>query len=305
MNRWIKFFCLVLPIVLIIISLLATYFIFTNKAFQIGVTSLIDPNLGASLGNLYGGVIGTLLSASSIFLLIYTIINQKDEAQKNNLKSNFFKMIDYHNQHLINISLPNTDPQHPPKEGKKAFVTFKIQFKGILETIQEISAQENLQLNKSQILDISYVIFYFGIEGSWTTFIVNKLSRYNGFNEELVIKIQKRLMEKDFRGCLLKTNQTHLSSYFRNMYNAIKIVDESTILSDFEKYELIKIYRAQLSNPELYILFFNVLSRFGKKWLQNNFINKYDFIKNIPFEYCDGYDPKHYFPSIKFEEDEY
>ena len=89
MNRWIKFFCLVLPIVLIIISLLATYFIFTNKAFQIGVTSLIDPNLGASLGNLYGGVIGTLLSASSIFLLIYTIINQKDEAQKNNLKSNF------------------------------------------------------------------------------------------------------------------------------------------------------------------------------------------------------------------------
>lgn len=90
MNRWIKFFCLVLPIVLIIISLLATYFIFTNKAFQIGVTSLIDPNLGASLGNLYGGVIGTLLSASSIFLLIYTIINQKDEAQKNNLKSNFF-----------------------------------------------------------------------------------------------------------------------------------------------------------------------------------------------------------------------
>ncbi len=53
------------------------------------------------------------------------------------------------------------------------------------------------------------------------------------------------------------------------------------------------------------ILFFNVLSRFGKKWLQNNFINKYDFIKNIPFEYCDGYDPKHYFPSIKFEEDEY
>ncbi|WP_180062438.1 hypothetical protein [Acinetobacter sp. YH12120] len=57
---------------------------------------MIDPNLGASLGNLYGGVIGTLLSASSIFLLIYTIINQKDEAQKNNLKSNFFKMIDYH-----------------------------------------------------------------------------------------------------------------------------------------------------------------------------------------------------------------
>jgi len=318
---------------------LATYFIFTNKAFQIGTTFLIDPTLGASLGNLYGGLIGTLLSASSIFLLIYTIINQRDEAQKNNLKSNFFKMIDYHNQHLINISLSTPNPKNlqkeekkafvtskiqfkrivqaikeisvqeklqiPPKEGKKAFVTFKIQFKRILETIKEISVQENLQLTDSEILDISYVIFYFGIEGSWTTFITNKLSRYKGFNEELVIKIQNSLIQKDATGGLLKTNQTHLSSYFRNMYNAIKMVDESKILNDFEKYELIKIYRAQLSNPELYVIFFNVLSRFGKKWLQNDFINKYDLIKNIPFEYCDGYDPKHYFPSIKFEEDEY
>lgn len=305
MNKFIKNIFLFFALFLITASILTTLYILFHETYYFKKVFTFDAELSAQFGNFYGGLIGTLLSASSIFLLIYTIINQREETEKNNLKSNFFKMIDYHNQHLINITLPPHNPQNPPKEGKKAFVNFKIQFKRILETINEISVQENLQLNKSEILDISYVIFYFGIEGSWTTFITNKLKRYKGFNENLVIKIQNSLIQKDASGNLLKTNQTHLSSYFRNMYNAIKMVDESKILNDFEKYELIKIYRAQLSNPELYVIFFNVLSRFGKKWLQSDFINKYDFIKNIPLEYCDGYDPKHYFPSIKFEEDEY
>ena len=104
---------------------------------------------------------------------------------------------------------------------------------------------------------------------------------------------------------LFKFPDPPLSAYFRNMYNAIKMVDESKTLTDSEKYELITIYRAQISNPELYIIFFNILSRFGAKWDQKNFINKYEFIKNIPFEYCDGYNPKKYFSVIKFEEDEY
>lgn len=76
---------------LIIISVFATYFIFTNTAFNIGKTAIINPNLAASFGNLYGGLIGTFLSASSVFLLIYTIVNQKEDVEKNNLKSNFLK----------------------------------------------------------------------------------------------------------------------------------------------------------------------------------------------------------------------
>lgn len=43
------------------------------------------------------------------------------------------------------------------------------------------------------------------------------------------------------------------------MYNAIKFIDEDEFLSDDEKYKYVAIYRAQLSNPELYILFFNLI----------------------------------------------
>ncbi|EOG3618545.1 putative phage abortive infection protein [Pseudomonas fulva] len=100
-----------------------------------------------------------------------------------------------------------------------------------------------------------------------------------------------------------RTNQTDLSSYFRNMYNAIKLVDNDKYLSESEKINLVKIYRAQLSNPELYILFFNLVSRFGKKWNAKGYIEKYELLTNLPVAYCDGYDPKKYF-NISFEEDE-
>lgn len=305
MNKWIKIFCISFPITLILISIFVTYFIITNSTFNLGNSSIIDASLAASFGSFYGGLIGTLLSASSIFLLIYTIVNQKDETQKTNLKSNFFKMIDYHNQHLNSISVPHLDTNKPPSEGKRAFVTFKIQFKRILETVKDLLIKENIQLDEKEIADIAYVIFYYGIEGSWTSFITNKLSRYEEFSESITIKLQQKLKEKAPDQNLARTNQTYLSAYFRNMYNAIKMVDESKTLRDSEKYELITIYRAQISNPELYIIFFNILSRFGAKWDQKNFIKKYEFIKNIPFEYCDGYNPKKYFSVIKFEEDEY
>lgn len=100
-----------------------------------------------------------------------------------------------------------------------------------------------------------------------------------------------------------RTNQTELSSYFRNMYNAIKLVDGDPYLSQKEKTDLVKIYRAQLSNPELYILFFNLVSRFGKKWVDSGYIIKYQLLTNLPHDYCDGYNPKDYF-NIQYEEDE-
>lgn len=103
---------------------------------------------------------------------------------------------------------------------------------------------------------------------------------------------------------LARTNQTNLSTYFRNMYNAIKLIDESEVLIEKQKKDIVKIYRAQLSNPELYVIFFNVLSRFGKKWKEHDYIVKYELFKNIPKDYCDGYDPYLYFPMI-YEYDEY
>ena len=55
---------------------------------------------------------------------------------------------------------------------------------------------------------------------------------------------------------------------------------------------------------EQLLLFFNIISRFGKKWVDNDYVTKYQLIQNLPSKYCDGYTPKDYFPGIKFEGEE-
>ena len=128
------------------------------------------------------------------------------------------------------------------------------------------------------------------------------LKDYDDTERLVDVIIAKLDSEKKY--ILTRPNQNYLSVYFRNMYNAIKMIDGSKLFTEEEKLEYVKMLRAQLSNAELYILFFNVISRFGKKWVDNNYIVKYQLIQNIPSKYCDGYNPKDYFPEVKFDDEE-
>ena len=138
--------------------------------------------------------------------------------------------------------------------------------------------------------------------------IKDKINRKHleDFYEKLLAEKNYRLKNEKIN--IDRTNHTSLSAYFRNMYNAITIVNDNKLLTDKEKKRLIKIYRAQLSNPELYVLYLNIESRFGKKWIgepdkTDNLILKYEFIKNLPLTYCGKYSPKDRFP-MNYEEEE-
>lgn len=49
------------------------------------------------------------------------------------------------------------------------------------------------------------------------------------------------------------------------MFRTIKLIDDSEILEDEEKKELIDILKAQLSTPELFVLYYHVYSHLEKK----------------------------------------
>jgi uncharacterized membrane protein len=271
-----------------------TYF---NTSFQ------IDSNLAAKFGDFFGGFIGTIFTIFSVILLIYTIATQHIETSKNSTRDRFFKMLDYHNENTRNIRIPSLEvsKQKNIEEGRRAFVVYKIQLKRLLQAAAEINQEIDVKLSSAQIIDIAYICFYYGQSDTWVEFIRQKLSFHPGGGVIAEIMLEKVNACKDLK--LGRTNQTELSSYFRNMYNAIKLVHNDEYLSSNEKVDLVKIYRAQLSNPELYILFFNLVSRFGKKWNEKGYIEKYELLTNLPVAYCDGYDPKKYF-NICFEEDE-
>ena len=69
-------------------------------------------------------------------------------------------------------------------------------------------------------------------------------------------------------------------------------VDEKSL--DFElKYNYVKNLRAQLSNYEQMLLYYNSLSRFGQPWIEiknvilKPYLIKYKMIKNIPLSLAD------------------
>ena len=297
MNKFLK----AIVIIFTIIGFVSFFMIVFNKAYF--NTSLeIDKDLASSFGDFFGGYVGTIFSILSVILLIYTINIQNTDKRKDEVKNNFFRMLDFHNENVRQLKVSHIDTNKDKKiEGRRAFVIFRLQMKELLKLVEEVNEENNYELSDVVIADITYMFFFYGLDKDWEDFTEIQLDIYPNNRE-----VAQRTLEKIKLNPILKlgrTNQTSLSSYFRNMYNAIKLVDGSKILSDTEKKELIKIYRAQLSNPELYILFTNLMSRFGKKWKDKGYITIYEFIKNLPQGYCDKCDPKVYFPmTYEYEE---
>jgi len=279
-----------------------TLFFFTvfNKAY-FSTSFQIDSDLASKFGDFFGGFIGTLFAIASTLLILVTLIKQNLDNKKSQTGSNFFKMLDYHTENVKQLSISHINPTEEEKiEGRRAFVIFKFQLIELFGVVNNIKKDLKLELTDEETIDIVYVSFYYGIDKDWEKFTEHKLSRYKRGNE-----IAKLLLEakNSYSKKIGRTNQTSLSSYFRNLYNAVKLIDNDEYLTIEEKKQYMKILRAQLSNPELYVFFFNIVSRFGKKWKENGYIEKYELIKNIPLDYLGDYNPKDFF-LMTYEEDE-
>ena len=266
----------------------------------------IDVSKTGQLGDSYG-IYNALFSGLAFAAVVVTLMYQIRDTRKRTLANLYYQMLDTQQKVIEDITVSQVryakDSAKVEKfKGRKAFVEYKIQISKLLAAIKEVNEAEHFNLSKNDIADIAYAVFFYGSAPTWKPFMMEMLRDYQD-KERLVDAIISKLSAEK-RYVLTRPNQNYLSVYFRNMYNAIKLIDQSKFLNDKEKSEYIKILRAQLSNAELYVLFFNVISRFGRKWIDGNLVEKYQLVQNIPAKYCDGYEPKDYFPRIKFESDE-
>jgi len=103
-----------------------------------------------------------------------------------------------------------------------------------------------------------------------------------------------------------------LGHYFRQLYMCVRCIDDTELLSESEKYALVKMLRTQMSDYEQILLYYNSLSPMGYVWqkplgktnpTQMSLLCKYRMIKNVPhFFYYVGISPAEYF---KIEKDSY
>lgn len=71
-----------------------------------------------------------------------------------------------------------------------------------------------------------------------------------------------------------------LGLYYRNVYQILKFIDENDIISPQDKKSYSNYLRAQLSQYELYFLFYNCLSELGNEKFKP-YIEKYEFLEHL------------------------
>lgn len=277
---------------------------FRDNVFRVSGKNTIEV-LG-QMGDSYG-IFNALFSGFAFAGVLVTLWVQSRDNKKRTVVEQYYQMLDVQQKVIDEINVAQVRKVRQGDtvavvKGRKAFVEFKIQMKYLVKAVKEVAERNGFDFSDIDIADIAYAVFFYGSSKTWKPFMMEYLKDYPD-TERLVDAIIARL-ETERQYILNRPNQNYLSVYFRNMYNAIKLIDNCGLISKEEKKDYVKILRAQLSNAELYILFFNIISRFGKKWVDNDYVTKYQLIQNLPSKYCDGYNPKDYFPGIKFEGEE-
>jgi len=84
---------------------------------------------------------------------------------------------------------------------------------------------------------------------------------------------------------------TKIGHYYRHLFQTVKYVDsqQHKIFDNKNKvkYSYVKILRAQLSNFEQVILYYNSICVLGNAWITNEYIKRYHLLTNLPLSFAD------------------
>ncbi len=328
---------LLLSIAIILILLFPLIFI---QSSPLG----IDFNKTGQIGDTIGGILApfiAIIAAVLTFAAFYVqyqanqiqIRNFKDQMDISNVQrfeSKFYDMIKLHIENVNSIFIE--DYLGNKIVGKNTFKEF---FEELRFTFYLLKQKYGNDLDDINILKISYYIYSYGIVNN---ILLNDQSLnlssekitqiINTFKGEL-IKIDKYFKDKKaFESKIPIAGQEHsfflrhrcfsgnmniLGHYYRNLFQTVKYVDKfrTDLQPADRKINYIKTLRAQLSNYEQLLLYYNTLSKFGYPWLNDvdrntnpkdyseGYLIKYKMIKNIPLPLADfGIKPE-----VKFEKE--
>jgi len=330
-----------LIIIVFIAVLILTHYI-ANSCFINGTNmSTTSTEINNKLQNpgLLGdsaGIVNALFSALALGGVIYTVYLQRkeiDSSQKNGLiekfETKFYEMIHLHKQNVDEIKV---DQLVGRKALEKLFDNFAKIYKLVefnitnveqllvieknfltsqttnittniqrIEIINQIENYLSDSANRKKIThEISYGYFFYGVENYHIT--KNRSDIRYHINLEVTTNAQTQITLHSLH---LPTNSL-LGHYFRHLYQTVQFVaQDKTIKNEEMKYNYIKLLRAQLSDFEQALLYYNSLSVMGKKWVEplgeNQiekmcYIARFRLIKNIPYYYeYFGNKPANYF----------
>ncbi|OOQ61918.1 putative phage abortive infection protein [Mucilaginibacter pedocola] len=219
-------------------------------------------------------------------------------------ESQFYEMLKLHRENISEMDVSGYDFNEvgstlvrfeKTTSGRKIFVTMQKELECIFGIYKLVSGT----LTKDG-LDHSYQIFFEGLDEfskkhpEQKLFVdkLNEARRRHRYPDDSITTNQSR---KDF-GNDIKMNfnfkpfsghASRLGHYFRHLYLAVKSIATSDIVTDYDdRMKYLKLLRAQLSNHEQILLFYNWLAGYGTDWENNEqpFFTEYKMIHNLWYD---------------------
>lgn len=195
--------------------------------------------------------------------------------------------------------------------GRKIFITTYNELVSCYE-ICKYTLRDNIEINDRYIIKMAYKFLYSGIASNAPSMVDNKIK---SDSENIKICIQALEKAREFHsksierrysipnsGSIIKMyfkykpysgHASRFGHYYRHLFEAVKFVvkQEDAFLTYIDKREYLKLLRAQMSDHEQLMLYYNYLSGFGERWEKrdnpldsNNYFSKYRMIHNIPIK---------------------
>ncbi|MFB5946396.1 putative phage abortive infection protein [Albibacterium profundi] len=303
-----------------VIFSLGTLVLYLTKTTRLTKDLPIDTDVFASYGTFVGGILGAVFSLAGVIMLIKTLESQEDSIEKQQrnfdkqlFETKFFNLLNIHRENRLQINIKD-------RQGGKIFLSMHREFgfcKEAIETVSTVTIGPEFKLSKLDIINISYLCFFYGAVGESSVQILKeRLQKHEPYLKTIFDTFktcQKNIIkENGFDYKPFEGHQSRLSHYFRHLFQTIRFVDSQSenLFTYQEKYDYIKILRAQLSNQEQAFLFYNSLSDLGGPWEKSNtleahqgLITKYNLISNIPTGFTYGINVKEFYPNVKYDGD--
>ena len=332
--------------IILIMALILLIWVGITLTINTGWSFIFDSNSIDHFGSFMGG----LATFIGIYYLYMTLRSQNESFQIQNFESKFIELIKFNRDLVSSMKATYTysiDMQQI--SGKEIFDFFNQQMENAIEIVstfinsRELSSLYNnseqyntdkdlwneTQLKKRTIMNISYLITFFGVKANGCSLLKNKyLTQYKAEEiEELLKLFRMKLAMNENSTDSAETNplnisriltsenklfagfQNELGNYFRTFFQCVNFANKQKFIKYSDKYDYVKMLRGQLSNMEEVVLFYNSLSDIGIAWeyyyyknqdFNNMLIKKYNLIKNIPENFT-KFSASLFYPMVFFE----
>lgn len=160
-----------------------------------------------------------------------------------------------------------------------------------------------------KLTKLAYIFFYAGV-GSSYDHVTNSMTSNDEFEQILfdevktkltsihqkhkdnlenhfVSKIQLRefgtaITPKSYRP--YSGHMTIFGHYYRHLYQTVSYVvkQDKDLISHTDKLDYLRTLRAQLTDHEQVLLYYNAIAEFGEEWIMNDYFTTYKMIHNLP-----------------------